>query len=85
MCDICGRMLCPPSCPSYDGRDSERGMSLGRCAECGAYLYEDSDFFIDRQKLFCKPCRESAKTPLTDRMPVFRFRYRKEKNGRGDG
>ena len=40
-------MFCPPSCPSYEGRDAELGMSIGRCARCGAYLYEDSDFFAD--------------------------------------
>jgi hypothetical protein len=66
MCDICGRMFCPPSCPSYEGRDAELGMSIGRCARCGAYLYEDSDFFADGCKLFCKNCRTLGETFETD-------------------
>ena len=66
MCDICGRMFCPPSCPSYDGRDAEHGLSFGRCARCGAYLYEDSDFFVDGYKLFCKDCRTLGETLETD-------------------
>ena len=66
MCDICGRTFCPPSCPSYEGRDAELGMSIGRCARCGAYLYEDSDFFADGCKLFCKNCRTLGETCETD-------------------
>jgi hypothetical protein len=60
MCDICGWMLCPPSCPSYDGRDAERGMSLGRCAVCGRFLYEDSDFFVEGTKITCAKCLPRA-------------------------
>ena len=63
MCDICGRMFCPPSCPSYDGRDAERGVSLGKCAECGAFLYGDDDFFADGFKLLCFYCHTRAKEP----------------------
>lgn len=59
-------MFCPPSCPSYEGRDAELGMSIGRCARCGAYLYEDSDFFFDGFKLFCKNCRTLGETFETD-------------------
>lgn len=84
MCDICGRMFCPPSCPSYEGRDAERGLSLGRCAVCGAYLYEDSDFFVDGYKLFCDGCRGVAEN-FAECPTVLGSVYRKEKNDRGYG
>ncbi|MBE6531877.1 MAG: hypothetical protein E7679_07340 [Ruminococcaceae bacterium] len=56
MCRICGKYICPPSCPSYDGESAEMGKMIGRCSECGVRLCEYDDIVYSYGKPYCVDC-----------------------------
>ena len=64
MCEICKRFICPPACPSYDGRSAEKGKRIAVCRVCGAELYADSDFFVKGATFLCKICHRTASGTL---------------------
>ena len=55
MCEICRRFICPPTCPSYEGRSAEYGRRRGVCRRCGEELYRSDEIFGGRLCL-CRSC-----------------------------
>ena len=53
-------IFCPSACPSYRGIDPERGTPVGRCDECGSYLYEDDNVHYLGRLLLCEDCAEDC-------------------------
>lgn len=58
MCHICKYDVCPPACPSYEGLELERGRPIGRCEECGGYVYADEKFFEAGRFILCPECAD---------------------------
>ena len=56
MCRICGKYICPPACPSYDGESAERGRAKGRCYVCGAMVCEYDEIVYSSGKPYCFAC-----------------------------
>ncbi|MBP3314184.1 MAG: hypothetical protein J6M03_00035 [Clostridia bacterium] len=56
MCEICRRFICPPACPSYNGRNVEYGRRRGVCASCGKELYSSDEIYGSFTKILCKKC-----------------------------
>ena len=56
MCKECGRMICPSSCPGYNGRLAGKGSILGRCALCGRHVYADEVFYSRDGVIVCLEC-----------------------------
>lgn len=56
MCQICGKYLCPPACPSYRGRSAERGDKICECSVCGAFLCEYDIVKYSYGKPYCRDC-----------------------------
>lgn len=57
-CEYCG--MYPPyhssACPRYSGVSPEFGHPIGKCCECGQYIYEDDDYSRDSGYLYCSDC-----------------------------
>lgn len=56
MCGICGKFICPSSCPSFDGESAEYGKRIGYCAGCGISLCEYEDIEYSYGKPYCSEC-----------------------------
>lgn len=56
MCQICGKYLCPPACPSYRGRSAERGYKICECSACGTFLCEYDTIKHSYGKPYCQDC-----------------------------
>ena len=56
MCQICGKYICPSTCPSYSGRSAERGRKIGECSLCGAFLCEYDTSKYSYGKPYCHKC-----------------------------
>ena len=61
MCRICGKYICPPVCPSYDGESAERGRRIGFCARCGRTLCEYDYIGYSDGKPYCLGCYRQVK------------------------
>ncbi len=59
MCEICRMYICPPACPSYEGISLVNGRPIGRCDECGEYIYAEDIYFEKGRSLLCELCGES--------------------------
>lgn len=58
MCKICGRMICPGSCPNADEPEAEY-----KCSLCGAPIYEgDLAFKFEGDHILCENCIDDART-----------------------
>ena len=60
MCDICGRPICPPACPSYNGRSAELGHRVGICRKCGRSIYTGESARQEFDSLVCGECSKAA-------------------------
>ena len=56
MCRICGKYICPASCPEYEGRSAERGVMIGLCGGCGGRICEYDFFVYSYGKPYCLDC-----------------------------
>ena len=56
MCRICGKYICPPACPSYEGESAERGRRTGWCRGCGEALFEYDEVRYSGGKPYCFAC-----------------------------
>ncbi len=61
MCRICGKYICPPACPSYDGESAERGRRIGFCASCNRTLCEYDYIGYSNGKPYCLDCYRQVK------------------------
>lgn len=59
MCRICKSSLCLPRCPEYEGESAELGAPLGKCEECGAYVYDGELYFAYGRLIWCADCAEA--------------------------
>lgn len=58
MCKICGRMICPGSCPNADEPEAKE-----KCSFCGFPLYEgDMVWKFPDGKIVCECCKDDART-----------------------
>jgi hypothetical protein len=53
MCDICKKFICPPACPSYDGRSAEHGKRIADCAICKEPIYLGDLCFARTKLVLC--------------------------------
>ena len=58
MCRICGKYICPTSCPSYDGESAELGKRIAFCSLCGGSLREYDYVRFYYGKPYCAECIE---------------------------
>lgn len=57
MCKICGRFICPGSCPNA----SDRSEVLCKCAKCKDRLHDgDYAYRIDEGVVWCENCMMDA-------------------------
>ena len=56
MCDICKKFICPPACPSYDGRSAEHGKRIAVCAICKEPIYLGDLYFASTKLILCSRC-----------------------------
>ena len=56
MCNICRKFICPPACPSYEGRSSERGLRVAVCRICGEFIYRGGGRFLNDRHPLCFDC-----------------------------
>ena len=59
MCAVCGKHVCPPSCPSYAGRKYNSGALYAVCARCSRRIYARDVSFRKSEMIFCKECYET--------------------------
>ena len=62
MCDICGKYICPPACPSYSGDSAEFGRCVGVCRKCGRSIYADNEYFGSVSARICLDCAKENAT-----------------------
>ena len=56
MCEICRMQICPPSCPTYEGKRAGSGKAIGRCAVCESLIYQGEIYFYNRDRSVCEDC-----------------------------
>ena len=60
LCKICQLFYCPPECPSYVGISPEYGRPIGRCDECGNYIYDGDFYYAEGGVTLCSECAEAC-------------------------
>ena len=58
MCQECYMTFCPESCPGYE----PDGSPVGRCEICEEYIYPESKYLANEEKLYCRNCIEKFDT-----------------------
>lgn len=58
MCRVCKRLICPPSCPNFEG-ERKTGRRI-RCVMCGEALTAESGFYQRHGFPYCEDCLECA-------------------------
>jgi len=56
MCEICGKYICPPECPSFAGKDTDDGELYAVCAGCSSLIYTRQKSFRKSEMIFCEKC-----------------------------
>lgn len=59
-CDVCGKYICAPSCPSYAGKRIGYGEILGICVICKRAIYANEKYVRKPEMIFCEECYEQA-------------------------
>ena len=54
MCQECYMTFCPDSCPGSEPDDTP----LGRCEICERYIYPESEYVSNDERLYCLECVE---------------------------
>ena len=60
MCEICGGVFCPESCPGYRGYSPEGGLPIGKCSVCEEYVSGEERYYLFFGRLLCEKCRGMA-------------------------
>lgn len=63
ICNYCKKIICPSSCPEFNGYLPELGDSVGLCFECSTFVYEGDSHFSHDGKLLCRECAEELISP----------------------
>ena len=59
MCEICGKYVCPPACPSYMGKSCNSGGLWAVCTRCSREIYRRDVLFRKSEMIFCRECYET--------------------------
>ena len=56
MCRICGKFICPPPCPNYEGDSAERGKRVAVCSNCECSICEEDEIRFKYGFPYCLDC-----------------------------
>ena len=61
MCMVCGRLFCPPGCPTSGG-----GEYNNHCSVCGEPIFVGDEYFRFEGRSFCEDCVLAMKVTAGD-------------------
>ena len=70
MCRICGKFICPPPCPSYDGESAERGKKIAVCTACECSICEYDEIRFKYGFPYCLDCFNEIREDTTQNLGI---------------